>query len=102
MLLTVITNETFRYAFTLLNLKKSTYTNQNMYAFICKLTFATVTVSKPRVATLITVTSLLVTWRVVQTVTTTVVCTIISIGTLITFYNRYFVSINTFFTYYIK
>lgn len=77
--------------FTLSNLKKSTHIKEHTHACICKFTFATVTVSKPRDTTLITVTSLLDTRMVIQTVSTAVVNTVVSIGAVITFYNRYFV-----------
>lgn len=77
--------------FTLSNLKKSTHIKEHIHACICKFTFATVTVSKPRDTTLITVTSLLDTRMVIQTVSTAVVNTVVSIGAVITFYNRYFV-----------
>lgn len=57
---------------------------------MCKqFTLATVIISISRVTPPVTVTSLFVTWRVVQTLTTTVVDTVIAIGTANTLCNRY-------------
>lgn len=63
--------------------------NKRMW-YICwqfQYTFATIRVGISRVTSSITMTSLFVTWKVVQTMTTTVVHTVISIGPVITFYN---------------
>lgn len=50
--------------------------------------FVTATVSISRIASPVTVSSLLVTCKVIQTVTTTAVDTVITIGTIFTLYSR--------------
>lgn len=52
------------------------------------LTFTTENVVISRFTSFVTVTSLFITWRVIQTVTTTVVDTTITIGPDFTLYNR--------------
>lgn len=68
------------------------FTEKSEYNKVCKqFTFATVIVSISWVTSPVTVTSLFVTRKVVQTVTTTVVDIIVFIGSVFTFCdNRFF------------
>lgn len=68
-------------------IKLSVYTY--IYRSVSVFTFAAVIAGISQVTSLVTLPSLFVTWIVVQTVTTTFVDTVISIGTVNTLCNNY-------------
>lgn len=69
--------------------KKYIYLQQRINALFCKLTFVAEHISISWLTSLVTVSSLFVTWKVVQTVTTTVADTIMPKCLIFTLYNRY-------------
>lgn len=81
---------------------KDYYHLTKVYRFIrwisilmCKLTFAAVTVGISRVTSIIAMTSHFITWRSIQTSSTTIVRAVISEGSVITPYNTFYLVIKS-------
>lgn len=80
--------------------KNRLFLANNTYGFFI-FTFVTVDINISRVTAPVTVSSLFVTWKVIQTVTTTVADTVISKGPVITTYNSNSINIS-YLTYHTK